>query len=304
MTSLVIVESPAKARTIAGYLGGDFVVESSIGHIRDLPNRASDVPQGAAGALRQARRRRRARVRAVLRRRRRQEAGRLRAQAEAPRRGRAPARDGRGPRGRGDRLAPARGAEAEGARPPHGLPRDHPRRDPTSARADPRRSTSGLVDAQETRRILDRLYGFEVSPVLWKKVMPRLSAGRVQSRRDPARRRARARAHGSSSPPATGTSSEPSSPGRSRRASLPSDGATGSRVAQGRDFDQTGTPADGLLVLDEERARALASGLGAARSPSPRSTRSPTRGARPRRSARPRSSRRRAASCGSPRRRR
>src|SRR4026207_502302 len=42
---LVIVESPAKAKTIAGYLGGDFVVESSIGHIRDLPNRASDVPK-------------------------------------------------------------------------------------------------------------------------------------------------------------------------------------------------------------------------------------------------------------------
>ena len=42
--SLVIVESPAKARTIAGYLGGEYAVESSIGHIRDLPNRASDVP--------------------------------------------------------------------------------------------------------------------------------------------------------------------------------------------------------------------------------------------------------------------
>ena len=40
--SLVIVESPAKARTIAGYLGGDYAVESSVGHIRDLPDRASD----------------------------------------------------------------------------------------------------------------------------------------------------------------------------------------------------------------------------------------------------------------------
>src|SRR5688572_33421106 len=42
---LVIVESPAKAKTIAGYLGSDYVVESSIGHIRDLPNRASEIPE-------------------------------------------------------------------------------------------------------------------------------------------------------------------------------------------------------------------------------------------------------------------
>ena len=42
--SLVIVESPAKARTIAGYLGTDYTVESSIGHVRDLPDRASEVP--------------------------------------------------------------------------------------------------------------------------------------------------------------------------------------------------------------------------------------------------------------------
>src|SRR3954465_11973855 len=46
---LVIVESPAKARTIAGYLGDDYVVESSVGHVRDLPQRAADVPPAFKG---------------------------------------------------------------------------------------------------------------------------------------------------------------------------------------------------------------------------------------------------------------
>ena len=105
-TRLVIVESPAKARTIAGYLGDDYVVESSIGHIRDLPNRASDVPKeeraryGKLGVdvdedfepfyVVDADKKH---VVAELRK-------------KLARGRRAPARDGRGPRGRGDRLAP------------------------------------------------------------------------------------------------------------------------------------------------------------------------------------------------------
>ena len=136
---LVIVESPAKAKTIAGYLGPDFVVESSIGHIRDLPNRASDVPKeqrakyGTMGVaidddfepLYVVDADKKAKV------------NELKKLLKGV--GRAPARDGRRPRGRGDRLAPAAGAEAEGAGPPDGLPRDHEGRDPARARRDARR---------------------------------------------------------------------------------------------------------------------------------------------------------------------
>ena len=115
--ALVIVESPAKARTIAGMLGPDFVVESSIGHIRDLPRGADEVPAAYKGegwarlgvdvdngfkplyVVSQ-----------------RQEVGRRQPEAPAEGRRRALPGDGRGPRGRVDRLAPLRGALAARSR--------------------------------------------------------------------------------------------------------------------------------------------------------------------------------------------
>ncbi len=115
-----------------------------------------------------------------------------------------------------------------------------------------------LVDAQETRRILDRLYGYEVSPVLWKKVTRGLSAGRVQSvatRLVVERERERM----------AFTSAEywdllaTFDPG-SFQARLVS--VAGARVAQGRDFDSTGhLRGESLVRLDEEAARSLAAGL-------------------------------------------
>src|SRR6185436_15687770 len=117
---------------------------------------------------------------------------------------------------------------------------------------------SDLVDAQETRRILDRLYGYEVSPVLWKKVMPKLSAGRVQSvatRLVVDRERERMRFVAAAYWDIVGTF-EPGS-FEARLSAV-----EGKRVAQGRDFGEDGTPAsDAVLVLDEAAARSLAEGL-------------------------------------------
>ena len=179
--SLVIVESPAKAKTIAGYLGKGFVVESSVGHIRDLPERAADIPE-------EYKKQAWARLGVDVdhefeplyivdpdKRKKVSELKKLLADS--------------------DELLLATDEDREGEaiawhllqvlKPKvpvkrmvfHEITRDAIER----ALGETREVDQRLVDAQETRRILDRLYGYEISPVLWKKIMRGLSAGRVQS---------------------------------------------------------------------------------------------------------------------------
>jgi DNA topoisomerase-1 len=219
---LVIVESPAKARTIAGYLGDGYVVESSIGHIRDLPTNAAEVP-AKFKALPWARlgvdvangftplyvvpkkkQPQMTKLRGLLR-----DAPELYLATDEDREGEAIAWHLL------DELKPSVPVRRMVF---HEITRDAI----AAAVANPREIDEHLVDAQETRRILDRLYGYEVSPVLWKKVMTGLSAGRVQS---VATRLVvdRERSGSRSAPPATGTSRSRSTPDRtrSRRRSRP-----------------------------------------------------------------------------------
>ena len=179
---LVIVESPAKARTIGGYLGAGYVVESSIGHIRDLPNNAADTPAKIKD----------------------KPWGRLAVDVEneftpyyvVPRDKSAHIRKLKSLLKDADELFLATDEDREGeAIAWHLLDELKPKNIPVKrmvfheitkqaildAADNPRDIAMDLVEAQETRRILDRLYGYEVSPVLWKKVMSGLSAGRVQS---------------------------------------------------------------------------------------------------------------------------
>ena len=291
---------PAKARTIAGYLGGDFVVESSIGHIRDLPNRASDVPKeqreryGKLGVdvdhefepyyvVDADKKRVVSDLKQKLR-----DADELLLATDEDREGEAIAwhlREVLKPK------VPVRRMVF------HEITRDAIRR----ALDETRDIDERLVDAQETRRILDRLYGFEVSPVLWKKVMPRLSAGRVQSvatRLVVERERERMRFVAASYWDVLGTFEPGSFEAR--------------LVARRRQAHRAGPRLrrDGEAGLGRPRARrgacprARRRPRGHGPSPSARSTRSPTRAARRRRSGPRRCSRRRAASCGSPPRRR
>ncbi|MGI8684270.1 MAG: type I DNA topoisomerase [Acidimicrobiales bacterium] len=178
---LVIVESPAKAKTIAGYLGPGYVVESSVGHVRDLPDDASEIPAAYQGEpwarlgidvdndfkpLYVVSSRKKdvvKRLKALLK-----DASELYLATDEDREGEAIAWH------LSEVLAP---------RVPVKRMVFHEITAPAIRRAveETRDLNMPLVDAQETRRLLDRLYGFEVSPVLWRRIKPRLSAGRVQS---------------------------------------------------------------------------------------------------------------------------
>ncbi|CAN5616500.1 type I DNA topoisomerase [soil metagenome] len=243
--SLVIVESPAKARTIEGILGDDFVVESSVGHIRDLPAKGLgvdvddeftptyEVYAGKKDILR--------RLKAALK--------------------------------QADELYLATDEDREGEAISWHLLEELKPTIPykrmvfheitpgaiRQAVEEGRPIDMGMVDAQESRRIVDRLFGYPVSSVLWRKVNQGLSAGRVQS---PAVRlvvqRERERMAFVSADywdlSAAFTTTPAFTSGITKVA--------GAKVAQGRDFDAAGAVTrDGVVVLDEARAGALRDGL-------------------------------------------
>ena len=179
--SLVIVESPAKARTIAKFLGRDYKVEASIGHVRDLPQGAKEVPEKYKGEewaylgvnvnedftpvyiVPAKKKQQVSKLRQALK-----DAKNLYLATDEDREGEAISWhlcELLNPKVPVRRLVF------------HEITEEAIR----EALAHPREIDDQLVRAQETRRILDRLYGYEVSPLLWRKVGPRLSAGRVQS---------------------------------------------------------------------------------------------------------------------------
>jgi DNA topoisomerase-1 len=180
-TKLVIVESPAKARKIGSFLGDEYVVEASVGHIRDLPQRAADIPKefkkfawakegvnieeefAPLYVINSDKKSKVAELKELMK-----DADELILATDEDREGEAIAWH-----------------LIEVLRPKipvrrmvfHEITKDAI----VKAAKETRDLDYRLVDAQETRRVLDRLYGYRLSPVLWKKVMPRISAGRVQS---------------------------------------------------------------------------------------------------------------------------
>ncbi len=270
---LVIVESPTKARKLAGYLGPTYIVESSRGHIRDLPRAAADVPAKYKS----------------------EPWARLGVNVDhdfeplyiiSPEK-KSTVSELKGLLKNVDELYLATDGDREGEaiawhllqtlKPNIPVKRMvfHEITEPAirAAAEHPRDLDIDLVDAQETRRILDRLYGYEVSPVLWKKVAPRLSAGRVQSvatriivQRERDRMAFRSASYWDIVAQLDASVSDPQAQPPTFAARLTN--VDGRRVATGRDFDSLGRlrnrggeAATDVIVLDEARATELAAAL-------------------------------------------
>ncbi|MBT7860508.1 MAG: type I DNA topoisomerase [Gemmatimonadetes bacterium] len=177
----MIVESPAKARTIEGYLGEGFIVESSVGHIRDLPSNAREIPAAVSSepwarlgvnveddfkpvyVIPASKQSQVTKLKKLLK-----GADTLYLACDEDREGEA--------------IAWHLAEVLKPKVPVRRMVFDEITKTAIQAAIDTTRDIDQrLVSAQESRRILDRLYGYEISPVLWRKVKPKLSAGRVQS---------------------------------------------------------------------------------------------------------------------------
>jgi DNA topoisomerase-1 len=262
---LVIVESPAKALTIGQFLGPEYIVASSVGHIRDLPSSAAQIPKKYAKekwarlgvdiehnfeplyvippdkvktvtALKKALK----------------EVDELYLATDEDREGEAIA---------WHLLEVLKPKVPVYRMVFHEITREAIQ----EALAQPREVDRQLVEAQETRRILDRLVGYEVSPVLWRKVKPRLSAGRVQSvavRVVVERERQRMRFHSAGYWDVEATLA--TRDGRAETVLTRMIELDGRRLATGRDFDpETGALADSTSValLDGTSATAVSTAL-------------------------------------------
>ena len=257
---LVIVESPAKAKTIAGYLGADWDVEASVGHIRDIPTPSempADIKKGPFGrfgvdvdndfepyyVVDSDKKKKVAELKRLLK-----GADELYLATDEDREGEAIAWHLL------ETLQPKVPVKRMVF---HEITKEAIQR----AASNTRDLDTALVDAQETRRILDRLYGYEISPVLWRKVKAGLSAGRVQSvatRMVVERERERMAFRSANYWDVEGefTPDAESSAFTARLSSV-----DGRRVATGRDFGDDGRLKGDVAHLDETAATGIASAV-------------------------------------------